>query len=185
MSKTPIVIVVLSFAFSACGGDDEPPRREARPDSGIPDAAVPRGCAFDEPSCTGETLCINNNCEAAFGRIYQITVLNGEVPTTNQGQPWDVGGGAPDLYVSIAVNGTPIATTTPAQDQFMATWNEFTTANIVAGTKLEFTVIDQDVSDSDVAFSCTWDPLAVSDIRGVNLECAGAPGSLSAIIAPN
>lgn len=171
-------IAALSIML-ACGGDDGGP--QSRPDAGDEE---PLGCDFDDPPCTGETLCISNNCEAAFGRVYRITVVSASVPTNNQGQDWDAGGGAPDLFAVIAVDDNSIGMTGTVEDQFEASWNQYVDTVIVAGNKLTIAVWDEDLSEHDLAFFCDWDPLTVEAIRAETLTCSGTAGTLSGTIVP-
>lgn len=57
------------------------------------------------------------------GAIERIVAIELELPDTKEsGEPWDVGGGAPDPYVVIRQDGEIVATTERLQDTASASW---------------------------------------------------------------
>ncbi len=142
-------------------------------------------CVRGDGTCTGETVCISGSCENAFGRLWKVTISSGTVPNTNPaGAAWDFGGGAPDLFVEVDIDGSVIGRTTTAQDTFAATWNETIDVNLIAGNKLTLWVWDEDVSSNDYAFGCQWDPVPVSLLQGGIISCNFTDGTLSGFIDP-
>ena len=76
-------------------------------------------CNVANDTCAGETVCVDGSCVAAFPRVYNIGNVRVTLPTTDsQGAAWDIGGGAPDIFVEVRVNGTLAGTTSTVQDQF-------------------------------------------------------------------
>jgi hypothetical protein len=106
-----------------------PPLPDSGPPPPPPDAGM--GCDvtlgentfFD--TCTGQGLCdctprecdtvgcsicaAPGTCQQVLPRRYRISPLAAEVPTTTpSGDTWDLGGGAPDLYATVAVDGVTV-----------------------------------------------------------------------------
>jgi hypothetical protein len=126
--------------------------------------------------CSGETVCIGTTCEAAFGRIWSITVVNAKVPTTNpEGGSWDALGGAPDPYVDVELNGAIIFTTGAVSESFEPFWDQSVEINVLAGSTLTFWVYDEDVAADDFVFGCTFDPLTAETLDFGVGDCNFAP----------
>jgi hypothetical protein len=127
-------------------------------------------CTVGDPnSCTGETICIANACENAFGRNYRITVVDGVFTEANaNGSAWDIGGGLPDGKVTVRLNGA--AHTTPSvDDTLMPTFNFVTPPLLIpGGSRLEIVVVDADVKN---------EPLT-ADLLRAGARCSGT-GPLS------
>ncbi|RMH42234.1 MAG: hypothetical protein D6689_08790 [Deltaproteobacteria bacterium] len=121
--------------------------------------------------------CIDSLCQAAFGRIWTIIVVDGDMPSNNDsGEAWDAFGGAPDPFVEIQLNGSVLATTSEKQDTFSPAWNESVDANIPAGSSLVFRAWDSDVSSNDLMFTCTIDPLLAAYLDARAIDCPGGGG---------
>jgi hypothetical protein len=137
-------------------------------------------CTVGDPnSCTGETICIDNACENAFGRNYRITVVSAVFTEKNaNGDAWDIGGGLPDGKVTVTINGT--AHTTPSVDNTLTpTFNFVTPPTLIpGGSRLEIAVVDADVTSDDAAWSCVNDPLT-ADLLRAGARCSGT-GPLAA-----
>ena len=162
------------------GGDDGPDPGPGSGPGGSPDGGMAElGCSFDDPPCSGETICLSNDCVNAFGRIYKITVASGTTTVSKaNGDAWDLFGGAPDPFVGISLNGQQVGVTSVAKDTFSPFWNMFVEAAIPAGSNLTFTVWDEDTSDHDFMFSCAADPLTVIHLRQGFIPCQGDGSSL-------
>ncbi len=71
------------------------------------------------PACGAGYRCVGTTCEVDPGAYWVITATSGTVSTAFS---WDAGGGAPDPFVCITLNGA--RTCTPAaNDSFFPTWN--------------------------------------------------------------
>ena len=89
------------------------------------------------------TCAAPGSCEAALPGRYRIILASVAVPTRKpDGTDWDVGGGAPDLYVVIKVDGaTVLAMSAVADDTFSASFTgTFGDANLVTGSEILFEV---------------------------------------------
>jgi hypothetical protein len=195
------------FGVCECAGVDAGP---GPVDAGMPtsDAGSP-GCDVRvgeealEDSCGGGDLCIcppvscselgcsvcatPGTCEAATPRRFRIVPIEAAVPTTSpSGDAWDPGGGAPDLYARVSVDGSTIlASTAVGSDSFTVSWSgAFADATLVAGSRVLIEVFDRDDLDADDgAFVCEW-PVTAELLRGRILFCEGELGSLLATVLP-
>ena len=140
-------------------------------------------CSTSPDNCTAETICISGKCEPAFPRVYRITNVSVMVPTSNpnNNSDWDVGGGAPDLYLGDQ-QGTPISSA--VQNQFSATFPGPLEVQLVAGTALRIDAWDEDVSVPDYAFGCQANPITAAQLRARAFGCAANGGSLNSVITP-
>ena len=131
-------------------------------------------CSPGDPStCAGETICLNSQCVAAFGRAYRINAYSVVVPQfMPDGSTWDAAGGAPDPYAIITLNGTALGMTAAAQDIFNPVWNMATNpTNIPAGSTLIVDVYDEDIAEDDPVMRCQFAPLT-ADVLHVGEDAA-------------
>ena len=172
----------LLLAVSACGNDDTDGTADAKPggiidaggraDARGADAMEAQGCGPSNTICTGETICVNDACEQAFGRTYKLQVLSTLIETTDsEGMPWDISGGAPDPYVVVEINGTEVLRTDTVQDSFAPTFPKSTLQVIPAGATITATVYDADVDADDVVYICEANPITVEHLRQQALFC--------------
>jgi hypothetical protein len=140
-------------------------------------------CSASNDNCAGEAICVANACVAAFPRVYSITNVSVSVPTTNPntGSAWDVGGGAPDLYLGD-VNGVAFSPT--VQDQFSAAFAGPFDVQLVAGQTLAVAVWDADLTTNDFAFGCQTNPVTAANLRGRSFGCTTQGMSMTARIDP-
>lgn len=144
-------------------------------DGGGPDAM----CNPSADACTGETICIGGQCESAFGRIYSIVDVSVSVPTTDgAGDAWDALGGAPDLFITVHVNGASAGTSAVRSDTFSANFSGPYDATLIGGSDLEIEVWDEDISANDRIGTCSASPITASLLRGRSLECNSNGGFL-------
>lgn len=174
MTKLGVVLVVLG----ACSGDGGSP--------GGPDAGhVGQSCSPSSDSCTGDTVCISNQCQSAFTRGYTISSLAIQVPTTKpDGTPWDVGGGAPDLYIVVSTDGTSVGMTGIVQDQFSAAYPDTFQVTLAATTTLDVHAFDSDVTSDDDAFLCEAMPVTAAELRTRAVGCQSQGYTLTFTIQP-
>jgi hypothetical protein len=168
-------LLVMVAMLCACGGDDG--------GSGGVDASTGNGgcTAIPTDNCSGDDVCPGNGqeCGAAFPRMYWVTNIQVTVPTTDpNGAEWDVGGGAPDLFVVVGVNGTEAGRTQPVQDQFSATFSGPVMVQLAAAqATLDLHVYDSDVTSGDDALDCSA-PMTAELLRGHQLSCAPPTGAM-------
>lgn len=163
----------VSLAF-ACGGEDRGPGRGPGGTTGEPGSCTPDctsracgddGCGGTCGSCSAGYECTASGvCDLNPSAQWIITVTNGSMETTGADGDWDFGGGAPDPFVCLTLNGSRRCTAAPA-DTFNPTWNtDFpaTTAGLLrAGIMVE--ILDEDATTHDpvcvagtVAFESQW-----------------------------
>jgi hypothetical protein len=168
-------VVVLPFCGDGVCSADESPQTCA---SDCPAVA----CTADPASCAGDTICSAGVCVPAFGRAYTIIVHSMLISTyTPDGLYWDAGGGAPDPYVIIWLDGVSLATTSYVADSFVPMWNEAAPpAIILPGSRLQFDVWDSDVTIDDGIMTCVAAPLTADQLHGGKIVCDGLAGRFEA-----
>ena len=152
----------LLGVLAGCGGGDD----------GVNPDGSNGGCSAETDTCTGDSICIAGRCEAAFGRLYDITNVQVQLPTTDSsGAAWDIGGGAPDIFVAFVINGTSTVRTPTTQDQFSTSYAGPFTVQPIGGGSFEAQVFDEDVTVDDLAFICMATPLTADLLRGRLITC--------------
>lgn len=128
-------------------------------------------------TCTGETVCVNGQCVAAFGRVYKVVVANGQLqPNNAAGETWDAAGGLPDPFVTLTLNGTVLGSTTAVQDTLTPSWlTQFSTV-VPGGSTLVLQVYDEDVAANDYMFGCMLQPVTADALRAYTLSCPSFAG---------
>jgi len=171
-----ITLVGCGSGGSTTGDDGSPIDGPPMMGSDGPVDMPPQVCSPADPtSCSGETICIGTSCEAAFDRIYTFSQISVLVAANNQGgSDWDPLGGQPDPQVEVKLNGAVILTTGHKDNTFTASFTESTEKQIVAGSKLELNMTDDDGVGDDAIFSCTTDPLSAELLREAVITCNGS-----------
>lgn len=144
-------------------------------------------CTTVPDNCGGETICGSAGaCVAAFPRVYAITQVMLRVPTTDpDGLAWDAGGGAPDLLLTISVDGVAKHTTpVTAPDQFQATFAGPFDVQLVGGSNLRIDSFDEDVTVNDPAFACVLNPVDAAKLRARAISCTLGGNSMTYSIRP-
>ena len=176
---------LLLLAALGCGDPVEPQVDAAPPvevDANVIDAPQ---CTATADTCPGDSICIANRCEAAFGRIYDVRAITVTLPTLDpNGLYWDIGGGAPDITVRVSINGVVRAATGTVNDQFSATFAGPYAVQPVGGGSLRLDVYDEDVTDYEFAYGCLVDPLTAEMLRTRRIACATGGNSLQLMIEP-
>jgi len=171
----PTIFLFGVAALFACGDEN----------TGVPQNPDGNNNGLGCTACSGETVCVENACADAFPRFYMITVESVTFPTMKaNGDCWDEPGcGAPDPQVTIKLNDNKIAELDTDDDMFSATFPDAIEAQIIAGSKLEIALEDEDIIDSEEVLTCTYNPLTADKIRNGDLSCSGAGASITAHIA--
>jgi hypothetical protein len=109
-----------------------------------------------------------------------------QLPTLDPaGAPWDAGGGAPDIFVEVLVNGVSAARSAPVDDMFSASFSGPFTVQPIGGGDLTIMVYDEDLTVDDPAYSCAADPLTADLLRSRQLSCNSARGQITFRIDPS
>lgn len=107
--------------------------------------------------------------------MYTVRAVSGAFPTlnpnTNPASDWDFGGGAPDPFVCLYLDGstTPVSCSGPPglPNTFNATWNRSWDVTVNATTKVSVTAWDEDTTTHDRMGGFEWSTGAgfISDAR--------------------
>lgn len=180
-----VVIAALAAMAGACTENDwEDEDDDNMHNNGGGGGGGGSSCSPSADNCAGETICVNNACVAAFPRVYAITNVTHMVSTTTStGAGWDVGNGAPDLFVTISVNNTVAATTSVVADQFSASWAGPFSVQLIAGSTLALNSYDEDLTTNDPGYQCGA-PITAALLRSRELGCTTATWSMAFRIAP-
>ena len=175
--------LLACLVLAACAGDGSGPQpsmpdgsTQSGDDASNPPPDGPSNvCSPSDPnSCSGETICIASHCEAAYGRIYKFGDISATIAAQNTGgSAWDAFGGAPDPKVTVKLQGQTILTTSVKSDTFTAQFTESTERELIAGQKLEVSLVDADVNSDDGVLNCVADPLEAAFLRAGGIMCAG------------
>lgn len=83
------------------------------------------------------------------------------------------GGGLPDGFVRLTINGA-VFTTPTVQDSVTPTWSSSTAPTLVpGGTSLRIDVLDEDLAVDDNAWACQANPLSADLLRSRLISCNG------------
>jgi len=161
-------VAALSLLFACATQPDPGPGPGPDPDP------QPEACDPAADTCGGETICVADQCEGAFGRFYRIdgvVASFAEFDSTNT--CWDGNCGAPDPFVQFTLNGEVVLTTVSSSDTFNASFGESADVLIPAGSQLKIQAFDDDGSSSapDLGVDCVADPLSADLLRGRVLTC--------------
>jgi hypothetical protein len=159
---------LLLAACTSSGGDDQ------GDDQGDDGDDTSDECSETADDCTGDNICIGGSCEAAFGRLYDVTDVNISLPTTDpDGAAWDAGGGAPDILIDVSSNGVHAPVSATVDDVFDAYFPGPFTVTIAGGADLTLEIYDEDLTVNDFAGGCAADPITADLLRSRLLSCPG------------
>lgn len=146
-----------------------------------PGDCPPQACTPDPATCSGETICLNGTCVAAFGRAYRIVARSATIPQFDPaGDPWDVPGGLPDPYAVITLNGVALGMTATVQDTLTPAWNQGTNpTNVPAGSTIRVDVFDEDIAEDDGIVACVLMPVTADQLHAGMVTCSGQLGSVT------
>ena len=119
------------------------------------------GCV-ESYECDDLEFCNAGECDTGLDRRYRVVIDSAEAATTGPAGAWDVGGGAPDLFVqwgmldSAAENWLDECFTGVVQDSFEAYWNTYCEFVFSSGDTFGITVWDEDSSTWDWAGGVIW-----------------------------
>lgn len=139
------------FAECVCGDPGGPARTGGEDSDPSPDPDPPEegGCSFNT-DCGAAEICIVGECREMWDRTYSITVVEARLYERDQnGAAWDSLSGAPDMYVSVLIDGSSIGVTRTRQDTYSPTWNQAFDARLFRDTEVSFYFVDEDPFASD------------------------------------
>jgi hypothetical protein len=103
--------------------------------------------------CGKEEICLQGKCAPAVGRVYVLTVQAGHVSEKKRnGEPWDLGGGLPDLRVDVKFPTLKSAagSTRVVEDSLKPLWNDRVLLTVTAvGQELWLCMVDKDSMEDD------------------------------------
>lgn len=138
---------------------------------------------YDPPMpdlCTADQICILDNglggpghCEGAFGRLYAVNLGGVRIPERrSDGECWDIGCGAPDIFFEVLLDGRTILTTTTIDDRFeVDAINEHGSALISSGSVLQIMLYDEDVTENELMSGCQLNPVSADSLRTRIFAC--------------
>jgi hypothetical protein len=122
------------------------------------------GC-FEHFTCDSSDMCIDSDCESAYGREWVITIEGGSLPERNpDGGSWDIAGGAPDAFVVIELDGETCITSTQ-DDTLFPTWNEECRFTIDSDSTWIISIVDEDFAEHDLIHATTEATIPISMLR--------------------
>lgn len=107
-------------------------------------------------SCGMDQTCSSGLCVVDPDSLWNFVIVSYDVPTTDaDGDPWDAGGGAPDVYINVTLGvdtAAPVTgATTPVKNQFTQQLSppngEIVISNVAAAKILDSILLD--VNDDD------------------------------------
>jgi len=119
------------------------------------------GCG-DSFDCDDLEFCNAGECDEGLDRRYRVTMLEAEAETSGPSGSWDVGGGAPDLYVQWGIRDganeewLDDCFTSTRQDSFDPSWGEYCDFVLGSGETFAIWVWDEDIADPDFAGGVYW-----------------------------
>ncbi len=131
-------------------------------------------------------MCIDDRCEDAFPRFYQIEISSVTIPQGKlDGSCWDEPScGAPDPEIEIQLNGDTVGELEASDDMFTASFADAIELQLIAGSRLRLQLEDEDTVRDEEVFACNFDPLTAERIRDGDLSCISDSGaSIEAIIS--
>ncbi len=136
-------------------------------------------------TCSGDNVCLKDGCGPAFPNTYEITNISVTAPNLkSNGMPWDPDeDGTPDLFVTISVAGTIVATTDVNMNSYNATFAGPFPIMPDAGTALDLKASDaDDGGTSELVYDCPIPSLTASFVRTGYILCSGTGVTLNATI---
>lgn len=200
---------LLVLVLASCAGDvSEVEEGDLCADGKCDSFGPTSGCASADglgfSYCGGETVCVENDCVAAFPRAYVLAPRYADLPLEPEGEgsywdgPMDNPLVAPDPYMVIFVDGEEIYETGVDHEDWDADWEEEELeVALTEGSVLRVEVWDHDIFpiSHDFAMACGFTmsasllrighiscDIAFGDREGVETE--GVGGRLSVHVEP-
>lgn len=139
------------------------------------------GCNETLDLCTGEQICVDGTCEAAFPRVYTLRVEMVQYPPMDPAANdcWDTPCSPPDPFFAVEVNGQDVGRTEAVQDQNAVVVTATFDVSLIAGATLIAGLIDEDIAEDDVIGACRLNPVTPELLRGRVMSCTASGGAFS------
>lgn len=176
-----LVLTTLMCALPGCGlggdGDDN-----GGGGNGDGNGGQDSGCSSHR-ECGDLEFCNDGSCDEVAGRKFFVSADAGTAVTDGD---WDVGGGAPDPYVSIFMDGDLECYTSTDDDTFAPRWGEGCAVVFEAGGELELDMYDEDTTSNDImlTFVASGTDELVSLVRDESFTLSNDYASLDISVTP-
>jgi hypothetical protein len=143
-------------------------------------SCIDTGRCSRHADCATNMICQTGRCQSAYGRLYEITVVNATFPQQMPGGgSWD-GSGAVDLFMKVYVDGEEALTTATRRDTYSPVWDETAYVQLLRGSPaLRFELWDEDAVSDDLLAAWQFDGgVSYASILavGFNLTATEIPG---------
>lgn len=148
-------------------------------------------CGKNGAACTncaaGDVCDSTQTCVIDPQSHWSVVPKSAQAASTNNGGTWNVGGGAPDLYVDLFCPATATSitgSTAYVQDSFTPTWSGLSSPCIMTLSDLQSTgfkiaIYDDDATSDDLICSGTIKPISDAFAAGhTDLNCQGSINNL-------
>ena len=126
---------------------------------------------YSVDTCNGDDICIEGSCESAVARRYEFLVLGFSFSPEVS---WDALSNNPDGFVTLTLDGQYLGRTLQIPDKYgwsyIASEQGVGVGTVVAGSRLEMQLWDEDVSDDDMGIGCSID-LSPNKLRRRTFMC--------------
>jgi hypothetical protein len=138
----------------------------------------------DSSECGDLEFCNAGSCDEVAGRSFFVSAKRGTAVSNGD---WDTGGGAPDPFVTIFLDGDPQCYTSTQEDTFQPEWGEGCDVVFESGGEIELDMYDEDVSENDVMlyYVASGTDDLVSLARGGTQTVSNDSASLTIAVTPN
>jgi hypothetical protein len=103
------------------------------------------------------------------------------------GEAWDVGGGAPDPFAELTIEGVSQGVSSTINDTFAAQWPDPVpswTVTITAGSSVRVDAWDEDVTTHDWLGGCEIASITAAALRDREFTCEATSSTIRAYIQP-
>lgn len=159
------------FGCDAGGGDDD--------DDGDGDDG---GCSSNS-ACGDLQFCYSGTCEEVAGRKFFVSA---DRATAVSNGDWDTGGGAPDIFVEIYMDGKLECQTSTEDDSFEPRWGKGCAVVFDSGGELGIDMYDEDLTSNDLmlTFSASGTDELVGLVRDESVTLSTDYATLDLSITP-
>jgi hypothetical protein len=181
-------VAVLTSQVACSSEDDgdavDDPGGNDDDDDGTP---VPTPSCLDDDDtdlCTGESICINDDCVAAFNRTYAIGLYVDVGPFDPDGAAWDAfDGSAPDPQGYVYVNGTLALMTEQAPDTTEVLFTATANAVLVPGAQVQGGAVDVDFGSQEDILGCIA-TIDAQTLRNRGFSCSASGSTVITVLIP-